>query len=74
MEWEPYHGYYHEDGFLCAQNYDLLREKGFIYAPIDKAYSFSVENELPGNKNSLESFAFHDWIGKNKAYPRLSDF
>ena len=43
LEWEPYHGYYHEDGFLCAQNYDLLRENGFICAPIDKAYSFSTE-------------------------------
>ena len=38
---------YHEDGFLCAQNYDLLRENGFICAPIDKAYSFSTEMSCP---------------------------
>ena len=30
--------------------------------------------KLPEKKNTLESFVFHDWIGKNKAYPRLSDF
>ena len=74
LEWQSYYGYYHEDGFLCAQNYDLLCENGFTFASIEKAYQFSVENELPKKKNNLESFVFHDWIGKNKAYPRLSDF
>ena len=64
LEWEPYFGYYHEDGFLCAQHFDLLQENGFTFAPIDKAYQFSVENELPNFQNNLNSFVFHDWIGK----------
>ena len=74
LMWEPYHGFYHEDGFLCAQYYDTLCDKGFTYAPIEIAYKFSVENELPNFPNNLVSFVFHDWLGKNKIYPRLSDY
>ena len=74
LKWESYFGFYHEDGFLCAQYYDFLSDHGFTYAPIEVAYKFSVERELPDQPNNMNSFVFHDWIAKNQSYPRLSDY
>ena len=74
LKWESYFGFYHEDGFLCAQYYDYLSARGFTYAPVELAYKFSVERELSDHPNKLNSFVFHDWIAKNQSYPRLSDY
>ena len=41
LKWESYFGFYHEDGFLCAQYYDYLSARGFTYAPVELAYKFS---------------------------------
>lgn len=48
--WEPFHGYFHEDGFLCAKNRSILEDFGIKFAPIDVAATFSFETEIDENK------------------------
>jgi hypothetical protein len=54
-----------EDWFLCYHSYEKMLDKGIKFAPIDIAYSFSVEHTSfmkNYNRNDIEtynSFGFH---------------
>lgn len=62
------YGYFHEDGFVCAQHKKILESNGIKFAPLNLAARFGREKEIPENKY-IEPFVFHKWMGKNKKYP-----
>lgn len=70
LKWEPFHGFYHEDGFICAQYRHIYEEQGCNFPSIDIAKYFSRETELDENIN-LEPFAFHNYAGANSKYPKF---
>ncbi len=70
LPWEPFHGYYNEDGFICVKNKKLFEGYGIKFAPIDVAKFFSHENMIP-EIEGIKPFVFHKWFGTNKHYPRF---
>ncbi len=70
MHWEPYHGYWNEDGFICAKNKHFYEAEGMKFAPLDVAKYFSHEAMIPEVKD-IKPFAFHKWAGSNRNYPRF---
>lgn len=56
--WEPFHGYFHEDGFLCCKNRSVLEGSGVKFAPINVAARFSIETKIDENKG-LTPFGTH---------------
>jgi glycosyltransferase involved in cell wall biosynthesis len=70
MPWEPFHGYWNEDGFICAKNKHVYEREGMKIAPLDVAKYFSHEAMIPEVK-AIKPFAFHKWAGSNKNYPRF---
>jgi hypothetical protein len=70
LEWKPFHGFTNEDGFICVNYRHVYLEDGCKFGDIDIAKYFSRETELSENKD-LEPFAFHNYLGKNKQYPKF---
>jgi len=70
MPWEPFHGHWNEDGFICAKNKHIYEAEGMKFAPLDVAKYFSHEAMIPEVK-SIKPFAFHKWAGSNRNYPRF---
>lgn len=64
LPWEPYHGFYHEDGYICTQNVLVYEEKGLKIAPLEVAARFAMEVELPEH-HGVKPFGFH---GKESKY------
>jgi hypothetical protein len=58
LEWKPYFGFTHEDGFFCVHNKELFEQHGCKFATFEQALHFSKEHELPENQG-LKTFAFH---------------
>ena len=73
LKWENFYGNYHEDGFLCVHNRDLLTKKGIKYSDPYIAYRFSIETFLKKFKYE-KPFVFHKWHGKNKIYPNFMSY
>ena len=69
LPWEPFHGYYNEDGFICAKNRHIYEASGLKIAPIDIAKFFSHEIPIPEIENIEKPFAFHKHYGRNNQYP-----
>ncbi len=61
MEWQAFHGYKNEDGFICVNNRHIYEGCGCKFAPIDVAKHFSKEIEIEENKD-IKTFAFHKYI------------
>ena len=70
LPWEPYKGFYNEDGFICVKNRHIYESKGIKFAPLKVAKYFSHENMLPELKN-IKPFMFHKWAGSNSRYPKF---
>ena len=70
LPWEPDHGYYNEDGFLCVKNKLLLESHGLKFAPLGVAKYFSHESMIPEIRG-IKPFAFHKWAGSNNIYPKF---
>ena len=70
MPWEPFHGYWNEDGFICTKNKHIYEAKGMKFAPLDVAKYFSHEAMIPEVKG-IKPFAFHKWAGSNRNYPKF---
>lgn len=68
LEWSDPHGYYHEDGYLCVQNRDILQKNGIKFADFQSSLNFSREKTLIQNIG-LKPFAFHKWSGMNLFFP-----
>ena len=64
LEWKPFHGFYNEDGFICAMYRHIYEENGCVFAPIDIAKYFSHETDIP-EIQGITPFGFH---GKNSKY------
>lgn len=65
LEWKPFHGFYNEDGFICAMNRHIYEENGCKFAPIDVAKYFSHEAEIP-EVQGIVPFGFHGKWSKYK--------
>jgi hypothetical protein len=72
LPWEPYHGFYNEDGFLCCKNKLILENHGISFAPLDVAKYFGHENMIP-EIQGIRPFVFHKWAGTNAQYPKFSN-
>lgn len=70
LPWEPYHGFYNEDGFICVKNRHVYESNGMKFAPLDVAKYFSHETMIPEVRN-IKPFAFHKWAGSNHIYPKF---
>jgi glycosyltransferase involved in cell wall biosynthesis len=70
MPWEPFHGYWNEDGFICVKNKHIYEANGMRFATLDVAKYFSHEAMIPEVKG-IKPFAFHKWAGSNKIYPKF---
>lgn len=70
LKWEPFHGFYNEDGFICGKNRQILIENGIKFAPLDVAKYFSREITIPENVG-LNTFGFHKWRDENIKYPKF---
>lgn len=66
LEWKPFHGFYNEDGFICAMNRHIYEENGCQFAPIEVAKHFSHETPIP-EIEGIQPFGFH---GKNQLHKR----
>jgi len=70
LPWKSFHGFYNEDGFICAMNRHIYEDNGCVFAPLDIAIKFSFEHSIENNIN-VKTFGFH---GKhNFAYMSLLD-
>lgn len=65
LEWKPFHGFYNEDGFICAMNRHIYEDNGCKFAPIDVAKYFSHEAEIPETQGIIP-FGFHGKWSKYK--------
>lgn len=70
LPWEPYHGFYNEDGFICGKNRHIYESCGMRFAPLGVAKYFSHECMIPEIRG-IKPFAFHKWAGTNKIYPKF---
>lgn len=58
LEWKSFHGFYNEDGFICAMNRHIYEDNGIKFAPLDVAKHFSHELPIP-EINGITPFGFH---------------
>ena len=70
LKWEPFHGLYDEDGFICVNNRHIYEKHGCRFADIDVAKHFSHETMIP-EIQGIKPFAFHKWYGSNSIYPKF---
>jgi len=70
IPWQPFHGWYNEDGFICCNNRHIFEEHGMKFAPVDVAIHFGQESMVPEGEG-VKSFAFHKWAGTNARYPKF---
>jgi glycosyltransferase involved in cell wall biosynthesis len=70
MPWEPFHGYWNEDGFICVKNKHIYEANGMKFATLDVAKYFSHEAMIPEVK-AIKPFMFHKWAGSNQIYPKF---
>lgn len=70
LEWKPFHGYTNEDGFICVNYRHVYLEEGCNFADIDIAKYFSHETPME-ILDGIEPFCFHNYLGKNKTYPKF---
>ena len=70
LPWQPFHGWFNEDGFICCNNRHIFEEHGMKFAPVDIAIHFGQESMVPEGEG-VKSFAFHKWAGTNAQYPKF---
>lgn len=58
LVWEPFHGYFHEDGFICCKNRSLLEANLIKFAPVEIAQHFSYESKIH-DLPQKETFGVH---------------
>ena len=57
LPWQPFHGFYNEDGFICVNNVHIYEEQGCKFAPIEVAKHFGREIDIPESVD--KPFIFH---------------
>lgn len=58
LEWKAFHGFYNEDGFICAMNRHIYEENGCKFATLDVAKYFAHEAFIP-EIAGITPFGFH---------------
>jgi len=58
LEWEAFHGFTNEDGFICVNYRHIYKDHGMKFADIDVAKYFSHETPIP-EIQGIFPFAFH---------------
>jgi len=58
LNWEPFHGFWNEDGFFCANNKHVYEAEGMKFAPLEVAKYFSHEANIPEIEGIIP-FGFH---------------
>ena len=75
LEWKPFHGYYHEDGFICTNYRHIYEKHGMKFADLDLAKHFChgcmIPEVLEDAKNGIKPFMFHRYDGTNNKYPKF---
>lgn len=72
IPWQPFHGNYHEDGFICVNNRHIFEEHGMTIAPVEVAMYFGHERMIPEIEGkNIRPFVFHKWVGTNAQYPNF---
>lgn len=71
LPWKSFHGFYNEDGFICAMNRHIYEENGCKIAPLEVAKYFSHEAEIP-EIQGIDPFGFHGKWSKYR-YERNSN-
>ena len=64
LEWKPYFGFFHEDGFFCCHNRHIYEQHGCKFATNSIAAKFSHETPTPETAG-IVPLGFH---GKNHPY------
>jgi hypothetical protein len=64
LKWKPFHGFYNEDGFICAMYRHIYEDNDCKFAPLEIAKYFSHEAYIPEIENIIP-FGFH---GKNNVF------
>jgi len=64
LNWQLYHGFCHEDGYISVNNRHIYEKNECKFAPLEVAKYFSHEIDIPENKNIIP-FGFH---GKHTMY------
>jgi hypothetical protein len=72
LPWEPFHGHFNEDGFICCKNRHVYENNGMKFAPLEVAKYFSHERMIP-EIEGVRPFAFHKWDGSNRGYPKFNN-
>lgn len=67
LKWKAFHGFYNEDGFICAMYRHIYEDNDCKFAPLDVAKYFSHEAYIPEIEGIIP-FGFH---GKNSNYNNL---
>lgn len=70
LPWEPYCGFFNEDGFICVKNKHIYEENGMRFAPLSVAKYFSHEAMIHETRD-IKPFVFHKWAGSNSIYPKF---
>lgn len=60
LEFKDFHGNTNEDGKLCVEWRDILKDNGIKFAPLEVAVHFSKEHTIPENEG-LQTFMFHKY-------------
>lgn len=55
----PFVNGWHEDGLICTYYREHIKRNGFVFAPLEIAYKFSVENPFDDNHSIENTFGFH---------------
>jgi len=58
MEWKPFHGYWHEDGYISVNMRHVFEDNGCRFGTFEQALDFGKEFELPEHKGR-DTFLFH---------------
>lgn len=68
MEWRPFHGFWHEDGYIAVNMRHEFEKHGCKFAPIEVAKYFGREYDVPENMDVDKTFTFHKAVGRNAIY------
>lgn len=68
LPWQPFHGFFNEDGWFSVGNRHIFEKEGCIFMPFEEALYFGREHELSENKMIDKTFVFHDFLGRNAMY------
>lgn len=71
LEWKQFNDDSNEDTFLSCHNWKVMQEHDIKIAPLELAFEWGREEDLPEESHVDKPFVFHKWSGHNQQYPRF---